>query len=54
VNTARNAGATAVFYWGGEWVAGSTSDSNGSTWENQSLFDFSWKALPAMSVFSNN
>ena len=54
VNTAKNGGASAVFYWGGEWVAGSASDTNGSTWENQALFDFNWQALPALSVFSNN
>jgi len=55
VNTARNAGATGVFYWGGEWVAGSNStDPNGSTWENQALFDFNSKALPALNVFLNN
>lgn len=55
VTNAKNAGAIAVFYWGGEWVAGSsTTDSNGSTWENQALFDFSWKALSAMDVFKAN
>jgi arabinogalactan endo-1,4-beta-galactosidase len=55
VTTAKNAGASAVFYWGGEWVAGKDDkDTNGSTWENQALFDFSWKALPALSVLQNN
>lgn len=55
VNTAKNAGATGVFYWGGEWTVGSNpTDSNGSTWENQALFDFSWQALPALDVFLNN
>lgn len=40
-------------YWGAEWVAfrGSTS-SNGSSWENQALWDFNKKALPAMGIFS--
>lgn len=39
-------------YWGTEWIAfrGATS-TNGSSWENQALWDFNHKALPAMSVF---
>lgn len=42
-------------YWGGEWVAfrGPTS-SNGSSWENQSLWDFNNNALPVMDAFSQN
>lgn len=43
-----------VCYWGGEWVAflGPLS-TNGSSWENQALWDFNNKALPAISVFKN-
>ncbi|RXR23919.1 glycoside hydrolase family 53 protein [Flavobacterium stagni] len=42
-------------YWGAEWLAfrGPTS-TNGSSWENQALWDFNNNALPAMSVFNAN
>ena len=42
-------------YWGGEWIAfrGPTS-TNGSSWENQSLWDFNFNALPVMDAFSQN
>ncbi len=42
-------------YWGAEWIAfrGPTS-TNGSSWENQALWDFNNNALPAMSVFNAN
>tara|TARA_B100001057_G_scaffold498025_1_gene603805 strand:- start:1121 stop:2224 length:1104 start_codon:yes stop_codon:yes gene_type:complete len=41
-------------YWSPEWVAsqGVTSTA-GSPWENATLFDFEWKALPAWGIFSN-
>ena len=40
-------------YWGTEWVAFRGNQStNGSPWENQSLWDFNKRALPAMEVFS--
>jgi len=39
-------------YWGGEWVAyKGMQATDGSTWENQALFDFNNLALPAMQVF---
>jgi len=39
-------------YWGAEWIAfRGTQASNGSSWENQALWDFTHKAVPAMSVF---
>jgi hypothetical protein len=39
-------------YWGTEWVAFRGNQStNGSPWENQSLWDFNNRALPAMEVF---
>ncbi|MCX6235620.1 MAG: glycosyl hydrolase 53 family protein [Bacteroidetes bacterium] len=39
-------------YWGGEWIAFKGPQStNGSNWENLTLFDFDNKALPVMSVF---
>jgi arabinogalactan endo-1,4-beta-galactosidase len=46
-----------VFYWDATWtvVPGNgwdpTDQSSGNTWENQALFDFSGRALPAMSEF---
>lgn len=41
-------------YWGAEWVAfeGPTA-TNGSSWENQALFDFNLKATPALEVFKD-
>lgn len=42
-------------YWGSEWVAfrGPTS-TNGSTWENQALWDFNTNSLPVLEIFNNN
>lgn len=42
-------------YWGAEWVAfrGPTS-TNGSSWENQSLWDFTNNSLPVMGAFSKD
>lgn len=48
----KNKGA-GVFYWGGEWIATSPQDPNGSTWENQAMFNFDSKAISAFSVFKN-
>jgi arabinogalactan endo-1,4-beta-galactosidase len=41
-------------YWGAEWIAfnGPTS-TNGSSWENMALWDFSGQALPAIEVFKD-
>jgi arabinogalactan endo-1,4-beta-galactosidase len=40
-------------YWGAEWIAfRGTQASNGSSWENQALWDFNHKAVPAMAVFN--
>ena len=39
-------------YWGGELIAWNGSQSiNGSTWENQALFDFNNQALPVLKEF---
>ena len=40
-------------YWSPDWVAyrGATA-TNGSSWENQALFDFNRRALPAVAVFA--
>jgi arabinogalactan endo-1,4-beta-galactosidase len=46
-----------VFYWEPEWTAvpgggwDPTNPSSGDGWENQALFDYSGKALPALKVF---
>jgi arabinogalactan endo-1,4-beta-galactosidase len=40
-------------YWGAEFISFKGSEAkNGSSWENQALWDFTNKALPAMSVFN--
>jgi arabinogalactan endo-1,4-beta-galactosidase len=42
-------------YWGGEWIAFKGNQaSNGSSWENQALWDFDRKSLPALSAFSKD
>jgi arabinogalactan endo-1,4-beta-galactosidase len=42
-------------YWGSEWVAfrGPTS-TNGSSWENQALWDFNNNSLPILEAFNAN
>jgi arabinogalactan endo-1,4-beta-galactosidase len=40
-------------YWGGEWVAFKGDQATDcSPWENQALYDFNFKALPAVEVFN--
>ena len=42
-------------YWAPDWVAfpgNENTSTQGSSWENQSLFDFDLKALPALDVFN--
>lgn len=42
-------------YWAPDWVAfngNETTSTNGSSWENQCLFDFDHKALPALDTFN--
>lgn len=42
-------------YWGAEWIAFRGPEAEtGSSWENQALFDFNNKALPALSAFSRD
>ncbi len=41
-----------VCYWGAEWVSyKGTQATDGSSWENQALFDFQNKAVPALNAF---
>jgi len=42
-------------YWGSEWVAFRGPEApNGSSYENQALYDFENKSLPVMDVFNRN
>jgi len=44
-------------YWAPDWVAfngNENTSSEGSAWENQCLFDFDFKALPALETFKDN
>lgn len=45
-------GCIGFCYWGAEWIAwkGPTA-TDGSPWENQALFDFDHRALPALRAF---
>ena len=51
----QNSKGIGFCYWGAEWVAfrGQTA-TNGSSWENQALWDFNNNALPVMDAFSQN
>ncbi|WP_054971188.1 glycosyl hydrolase 53 family protein [Alicyclobacillus ferrooxydans] len=43
-----------MFYWGADWLPGDSTgwtSGQGSSWENQALFNFSGHALPSMNVF---
>jgi arabinogalactan endo-1,4-beta-galactosidase len=48
-----------VFYWDATWTAvkgngwDNTDPTTGNAWENQALFDFEGKALPALAEFLN-
>jgi arabinogalactan endo-1,4-beta-galactosidase len=45
-------GVLGFCYWGGEWTAFKGSNAtDGSSWENQALWDFQGRALPAMDAF---
>jgi len=42
-------------YWGGEWISFKGSQAtDGSTFENQALYDFTNKSLPVFAVFNLN
>jgi arabinogalactan endo-1,4-beta-galactosidase len=42
-------------YWGGEWISFKGDEAkDGSTFENQALYDFDNKALPVFGVFNLN
>jgi len=42
-------------YWGGEWISFKGNQAtNGSTWENQALWDFNNNALEAIQAFNKD
>jgi arabinogalactan endo-1,4-beta-galactosidase len=42
-----------LVYWGAEWISyRGPQATDGSTWENQALWDFNNRALPAITVFA--
>lgn len=48
----KQAKGIGLCYWGAEWVAFRGNQSqNGSSWENQALYDFNNKSVPALQVF---
>lgn len=49
IEVSAQAGSSGVFYWGGDWISVSEL---GSTWENQTFFDFDGKLLPNAGVFN--
>lgn len=57
LNAAHTGGAAGVFYWEPTWTAVAGNGWNpanltsGDQWENQALFDFTGKALPAINLF---
>jgi arabinogalactan endo-1,4-beta-galactosidase len=57
IQTARRAGAAGVFYWEPTWTAvegngwDPANPNSGDQWENQALFDFHGKVLPALKEF---
>ena len=51
----QNSKGLGFCYWGAEWIAfRGPSATNGSSWENQALWDFNNNALPVMDAFSQN
>ncbi len=51
----QNSHGLGFCYWGSEWVAfRGTQSTNGSSWENQALWDFNNNSLPVMDAFSPN
>lgn len=51
----QNAYGLGFCYWGAEWLAfRGPNATNGSSWENQALWDFNNNALPVMDAFNQN
>jgi arabinogalactan endo-1,4-beta-galactosidase len=47
IDATASAGGSGVFWWAAEWIPAPGLKSN---WDNQTLFDFNGKALPALSI----
>ena len=51
---ANNSHASGFAYWGAEWIAfRGPQATNGSSWENQTFWDFQGNALPILDIFQN-
>jgi len=51
----QNSNGLGFCYWGAEWIAfRGLNATNGSSWENQALWDFNNNALPVMDAFNQN
>jgi arabinogalactan endo-1,4-beta-galactosidase len=59
VRAVDNGRGIGVFYWDATWIAvegngwDNTNPAEGNAWENQALFDFEGKALPALAEYLN-
>lgn len=59
VRAVDNGRGIGVFYWDATWIAvngngwDNTNPTEGNAWENQALFDFEGKALPALAEYLN-
>jgi arabinogalactan endo-1,4-beta-galactosidase len=59
VRAVQNGRGLGVFYWDATWTAvpgngwDSTGPNSGNAWENQALFDYDDKALPALEEYLN-
>jgi arabinogalactan endo-1,4-beta-galactosidase len=59
VRAVPNGHGLGIFYWDATWTAvtgngwDSTDPASGNAWENQALFDFNSRALPALDEFLN-
>lgn len=59
VRAVQNGRGLGVFYWDVTWTAvpgngwESTNPASENAWENQALFDFNDRALPALAEFLN-
>jgi arabinogalactan endo-1,4-beta-galactosidase len=59
VRAVSNGRGLGIFYWDATWTAvpgngwDSTDPKSGNAWENQALFDYDERALPAMGEFLN-
>ena len=53
ISLLQDAGGMGLCYWGAEWVAFKGEEAtDGSSWENQTLFDFSNQALPVIEAMN--